>query len=119
MPRLSRSLMIAVPSLSALLISLGCMAADPTPAPNTAQGWADATRISWYTISQGSRLIPQAWLDGLEQPYASAPFLDPAYIATFRYLPNPTAGWPSAKSCPLDRSLPLGFAVDCQSDSNL
>ncbi|MEJ0048557.1 MAG: di-heme-cytochrome C peroxidase [Rhodospirillales bacterium] len=94
----------------------------PAAAADTAgaQGWTQAQTIAWYTTSQGSRLIPQAWFDALEQPDAAAPFLDPTYIASFRYLPNPTAGWVGPDpSCPLDRALPLGFAVDCQSDTSL
>jgi mono/diheme cytochrome c family protein len=86
---------------------------------NVIQGWIDANRVAWYTASQGSRLIPQAWLDRLEQPDSTGMFLDPAYIRTFRYLPNPTAGWENHdRTCPFDRMLPLGFTVDCQSDKN-
>ncbi len=110
-----------------LFVSLFCViaagrsgAADPGAPPDDWQGWSVAQRIAWYTASQGSRLIPQAWLHALEQPEAAAPFLDPAYIASFRYLPNPAAGWTSPDaSCPYDTSLPLGFAVDCQSDDDL
>jgi mono/diheme cytochrome c family protein len=70
--------------------------------------------------SQGSRLIPRAWLDGLEQPDSTGMFLDPAYIRTFRYLPNQAvAGQTTDRTCPYDTSLPLGFTVDCQSDKNL
>jgi cytochrome c peroxidase len=88
------------------------------PAAAAWQGWNDAQRTAWYTASQGSRLIPRAWLDALEQPDSSAAFLDPAYVASYRYLPNPTAGWISPDaSCPFDPALPLGFPVDCQSDT--
>ena len=101
------------------------LAAECTPAPDpaqaeTPQGWTKGQQVAWYTASQGSRLIPQAWLDNLEQPNQPVPFLDPDHVKSFRYLPNPTAGLVSpVKGCPYDTSLPLGFTVDCQSDKNL
>jgi len=83
------------------------------------QGWSQAQTIAWYTASQGSRLIPQAWFDNLEQPDAAKPFLDPAYIASFRYLPSPVSGWTAPDAaCPFDPKLPLGFTVDCQDDTH-
>jgi cytochrome c peroxidase len=121
MPRLLRSLMIAIPVVY-IFVALGCQASD-TAAPRADgwQGWSDDERVAWYTASQGSRLIPRAWLDALEQPGDStAAFLDPAYIEGFRYLPNPTAGKTSPDpACPFDQALPLGFTVDCQSDGAL
>jgi len=85
------------------------------------QGWTDCQIFAWYTTSQGSRMMPQAWLHALEQPDGTAPFLDAAYFANFRYLPSPvTAADVDPKSaCPLDPALPLGFVVDCQPDSLL
>ena len=91
---------------------------NPEPAAQSAQGWSDGQRMAWYTASQGSRLIPQAWLDNLEQPSAAAPFLDAAYITQFRYLSLPAGKWVGPDpGCPLDPKLPLGFTVDCQSDA--
>lgn len=118
MLRSVRSLFVAVPLL--FLLAAECTPApDPARAEN-AQGWTTEQQVAWYTASQGSRLIPRAWLDNLEQPNNTAPFLDPAHIKSFRYLPNPTAGLESpVKGCPYDRALPLGFTVDCQSDKNL
>jgi hypothetical protein len=100
---------------------LGAQCSNDNPnKADVSQGWTEAQRIAWYTTSQGSRLIPQAWLHALEQPDQTAAFLDPAYIASFRYLPSNSAGWTSPNpQCPLDPSLPLGFTVDCQSDSDL
>jgi len=92
----------------------------PKPVPGTPQGWTDGQRMAWYTATQGSRLIPKAWLKALEQPVATAPFLDPAYVASFRYLSMPPGNWVGPNpSCPLDPALPLGFPVDCQSDNDL
>ncbi len=74
--------------------------------------------MAWYTASQGSRLIPQAWLDNLEQPGTTAPFLAADYVARYRYLNLPPGKWTSPDpSCPLDPKLPLGFTVDCQPDA--
>ena len=74
--------------------------------------------MAWYTASQGSRLIPQAWLDNLEQPGATAPFLAADYVARYRYLSLPPGKWTSPDpNCPLDPKLPLGFTVDCQPDA--
>jgi hypothetical protein len=115
MLRALRSLLIAVPMLC--LLAVEC---TPAPDSTTPQGWTDAELIAWYTASQGSRLVPQAWLHALEQPDDTAPFLDPAYVASFRYLPNPAGTWTSSDpGCPFDTALPLGFSVDCQSDTNL
>jgi mono/diheme cytochrome c family protein len=116
MLRFIRSFSVAIPILL-LMGTLGCAAPDPAKPADASQGWSDGSRVAWYTTSQGSRLIPQAWMDALEQPDGTGMFLDPAYIQTFRYLPNPAANWQSTdKTCPFDKSLPLGFAVDCQSD---
>jgi hypothetical protein len=120
MSRAFRSFLIAFPLLC--LLTTECTS-PPNPAnqADTLQGWTSAQRIAWYTVSQGSRLVPQAWLHALEQPDSTTPFLDPAYVASFRYLPSPVGNdWTSPDpSCPYDATLPLGFAVDCQSDGAL
>jgi hypothetical protein len=118
MSRFVRSLSIALPALVVMII-FGCATSNPATPADVSQGWDANARGSWYTASQGSRLIPRAWLDNLEQPGAdnTGMFLDPAYMQTFRYLPNPTGQSPDAK-CPFDQSLPLGFTVDCQSGSS-
>jgi mono/diheme cytochrome c family protein len=116
MTRAIRALFVAIPLM--FMLAAECTPApDPANPPGLWQGWTQAQRVAWYTASQGSRLIPRVWLHALEQPDAAAPFLDPAYIANFRYLPNPTAGFTSPDACPYDPALPLGFPVDCQSDT--
>jgi hypothetical protein len=78
------------------------------------QGWSPQQKQAWYTLSQGSRLIPLAWLRALEQP-GDAPagtprlFLERAHIEKFRYLPaaSTAAG-----------QLPIGFAIDTQDDTD-
>jgi hypothetical protein len=62
--------------------------------------------------------MPLKWFEALEQPLSTPgagaetprPFLDPAYLATFRIL----APWPGAPA-----RLPIGFAIDRQDDSRL
>lgn len=73
------------------------------------QDWTQAQKDSWYTLSQGSRLMPLAWFQALEQPGSDQPFLARAYTEQFRYLTNR-----SSEATPL----PVGFAIDRQSDAN-
>lgn len=75
------------------------------------QGWSDVERADWYGATQGSRLIPEAWLLALEQPDADAMFLDDAHITSLRFLPRSRSGDAIA--------LPVGFAVDVQDDRRL
>lgn len=76
------------------------------------QGWSEADRKWWSDIDQGSRLIPRAWLEALEQANSTVLFLDDANIRRFGYLPRPApaSGGPA---------LPVGFSVDTQIDEGL
>jgi len=74
------------------------------------QGWTDSQKKKWYTLSQGSRLIPLSWLKALEQADSDRLFLDDEHITKLRYLPSSAATG--------DR-LPVGFVVDDQDDSDL
>ena len=74
------------------------------------QGWSTRQKVEWYTLTQGSRLLPLAWFRALEQPGSNKLFLDRAYIESFRYLPHASAG---------AGRLPVGFTIDTQDDSNL
>jgi cytochrome c peroxidase len=67
------------------------------------QGWSLAEQAQWHSLSQGSRLIPQAWLGALEQADVERPFLQRSHIESFRYLTDSTP-------------FPVGFVVDTQSD---
>jgi len=70
------------------------------------QGWSRA-EIDWfYSVSQGSRLIPRAWYDALERSGTTLAFADASHIASYRYLPRPGM-------------LPVGFTEDRQSDAHL
>jgi hypothetical protein len=96
----------------ALAFALGIACAHAQDIVALDQGWSNQDKRTWYTLTQGSRLVPQAWLQALEQPGpAGTPpqfFLDRAHIEKFRYLPADTDG-----------QLPIGFAVDIQNDENL
>jgi mono/diheme cytochrome c family protein len=74
------------------------------------QGWSDDDRMRWAEASQGSRLIPLAWLKALEQADSEKPFLDDAFVDELRYLPRTTSA---------GERLPLGFAVDVSDDEPL
>ncbi|WLI91797.1 di-heme-cytochrome C peroxidase [Massilia sp. R2A-15] len=71
------------------------------------QGWTPVQKQQWYTLSQGSRLIPLAWLNALEQSDSRLPLLDRSHTERFRYLADA-----SADPAPL----PVGFAIDTQPD---
>jgi len=78
-------------------------------APALDQGWTADQQQRFYQASQGSRLIPLAWFRALEQPDGSGRlFLDPSYVAGFRYLPSSVGA-----------GLPVGFAVDVTAESAL
>lgn len=84
-------------------------AKPPKPLPDVAgQNWSPQEQQDWWFGSQGSRLIPAAWLLALEAPDSTTLFMDPAHIDRFGYLPDPKGG-----------RLPIGFAPDVQSDRNL
>jgi hypothetical protein len=75
------------------------------------QGWSAKQKEAWYTLPQGSRLLPLSWFRALEQPGSTQLFFDTANMEKFRYLPRAPAG---ADQLPV-----VGFTVDTQDDSNL
>lgn len=102
---------LAVPALVFVAVVARAQAPTPEPASDPLdQGWTVAERTWWGSVSQGSRLIPLAWLRALEQPGGDAPFLEPAHIARFGYLLS--LGAPN-------ESLPVGFAIDRQPDDGM
>lgn len=82
-------------------------AVDGDPNQMLAQGWTAEERDCWSAATQGSRLMPRAWLKALEQPGSAAPFMDDRYLASFGLLPQSNG------------RMPVGFAVDESSDTNL
>jgi hypothetical protein len=104
--------------LKALLFSLLPMvsAVDPTlaqPAAGAAatpalqfaqQGWTAGNRETFYTTSQGSRMIPYPWFKALRRLDADAPFAGDQ-LARYGYLAND-------KSAKNPEGLPVGFVID-------
>jgi hypothetical protein len=66
------------------------------------QGWSEAQRQDWYTMSQGSRLLPRAWFMALELAGSSEKFAAPLNMRRYGYLVNYAAG----------DELPIGFVTD-------
>ena len=71
--------------------------------PDLDQTWSAKDRTLWYEASQGSRLIPLAWLQALRQPGQSGAFLDDEHVARLGYLPYTNSN---------GLRLPVGFAID-------
>src|SRR5829696_3672863 len=69
------------------------------------QGWADHERSWWYSVPQGSLLLPLDWMLALEQPASDEKIPNAANVERFGYLTNP-------KSRDNPCGLPVGFAVD-------
>lgn len=89
-----------------LLLSLALPAcqgdSEKTPVL-TAQGWKIDKQWDWYRGTQGSRLLPMAWLLALEEEGSEKLFLSPENVERFGYLMPETD----------DKvQLPIGFAID-------
>jgi hypothetical protein len=68
--------------------------AGPIPGPDDVtfldQGWDDDERQTYYHTSQGTRLVPYAWILALEQPGLSKqPFLSDNILAKYKMIPDP------------------------------
>ena len=81
---------------AAFCLAALCVHAAPRPVAQGAD-WTDATRTTFYSRDQGSRLIPLDWLRALKQA-DGAPFL--AALPRYGYLANPFAA---------ADGLPIGF----------
>lgn len=95
------------------VLALGLGASAPGAADEIVaidQGWSTKQKVEWYTLTQGSRLLPLSWFRALEQPDSTRLFLETANIEKFRYLPHASAG---------AGRLPIGFTIDTQDDSDL
>jgi len=68
-----------------------------------AQGWSDADRNTFYTTSQGSRMMPYAWFMALRRLDVDAPFVADQ-LERYGYLRNDNANNRAG--------LPVGFVVD-------
>lgn len=101
-----------IPPAAALVAALAATAACRTGADGiqAGQGWTPDQREAWYFATQGSRLIPRAWFDALEQPGSEQPFGSVDHLSRFGFLPPPDGS---------GRTLPIGFANDRQPDAGL
>lgn len=57
------------------------------------QGWTVDTQQSFYTTTQGSRILPYDWYLNLEQANSQTLFRDKANIARLNYLPSQKNSW--------------------------
>jgi mono/diheme cytochrome c family protein len=69
-----------------------------------AQGWSPADRSTFYTTSQGSRMMPYAWFKALRRLDGDVPFAADK-LQRYGYLPND----PSPSN---PEGLPVGFVID-------
>jgi mono/diheme cytochrome c family protein len=95
-------------SLAAAALIGGCV--HDSAEAQRVQGWSAADRNGWYYGTQGSRLIPYAWFQALEQADSTAMFADEQHLLSYGYIP---AG-PDRPN-----RLPVGFAIDRQPDDKL
>jgi hypothetical protein len=101
-------------TIGAVLALGGCTPSVDKTGPANAQGWSPGNQRFWWETSQGSRLVPKAWYDALEQVDSTALFSDQTYLAQFGYLPSA-----ADRLAERGENLPIGFAVDKQSDTGL
>jgi hypothetical protein len=99
-----------------VVIAAGCIPTGNKQLPMKAdpldQGWSEADVVNWYEASQGSRLVPLAWILALEQPGSQAPFLQDDFIKSFRYEPRDMVSTGTARKV----RLPRGFTLDSSDD---
>jgi len=88
-----------------LLISCSFPPTAQSQVPNQVkyleQGWSDSQRQKFYTLSQGSQLMPLSWFNALEKSDSEDLFTGDG-LSRFGYLPNPAS----------PDHLPVGFTKD-------
>jgi hypothetical protein len=103
---------------SGILLSCLVLIAMTGPAPAQSgmpplqyakQGWTEDERQAFYTMSQGSHMIPYAWFKALRRLDVDQPF-DGDQLQRYGYLPN-------EKSRLNPEGLPVGFVIDGNSSS--
>lgn len=96
----SRLLMV-----SALALLGSCTASQSGPV--TVQGWTPDQQARWYAATQGSRLMPLAWMRALERADSDQPFLADDNLQRFGLLRQS------------EGDLPIGFVIDDNDDKDL
>lgn len=83
-------------------VDISCTTGDVECLP---QGWSDEQRSWWYTVSQGSRLLPLSWALALKTEDGMDAMFGPGNLQRLGYLANPY-------SSDNPYGLPVGFVVD-------
>jgi processive rubber oxygenase RoxA-like protein len=102
---LALSVFMSVLALAEARAQQGGMGTTAAAVTYAAQGWSPADRNTFYTTSQGSRMMPYAWFKALRRLDADQPFAADK-LQRYGYLPND----PSSVSNP--EGLPVGFVID-------
>jgi hypothetical protein len=101
--KMSKNALFSASALAALLLVAGdARAADVTYLD---QGWSAAERAAYYSLDQGSRIVPFDWIKALRRADGSG-FLDDGF-ARYGYLANPAS---------LTPGLPVGFLTAAYDD---
>jgi len=69
------------------------------------QNWTQTDRAFWYRASQGSRLIPLAWMRALEEADSEEALLSPDNLTRYGYLQDKASSYNPY-------GLPVGFVID-------
>lgn len=113
-----RGLMIALALTSGLLSGFAESAPSSGPDGSSVPGgrptflrqaWTDEDRSWFYSVTQGSQIMPYAWFMSLERPATESLFAADR-LARFGYLPNPYDRAPYSRRNP--DGLPIGFVKD-------
>ena len=96
-----RSTIALFVSAGLALTAAACRSTADASEPRV-QGWTAAERSAWYQGTQGSRLMPAAWVRALERADSQDLFFTDASLTRFRFLPLPNSA----------AGLPVGFALD-------
>ena len=95
---------LAVLMISIALFGLPIDTAAANSSPkllNQGPQWTQATRAQFYSLDQGSDIMPLSWFTALKQPNGQ-PFVADS-LGRYGYLPNPASPTPG---------LPVGFTLD-------
>jgi cytochrome c5 len=80
------------------------------------QKWTEEQKVDWYYTSQGSQLVPRAFLEALEDAGSTARFFGPETLDRFgvNYGPRPAGGAAAARFDALNPGgrFPIGLALD-------